>query len=130
MRQNITFKYISIKQLSWSRLGLTLNIRHNNDLVCSCFFLLTGYFRIKRFWNSSRTVVEQRKDFFLFLYHYLEWNGKERNGREQFGTENRLLNKVEQSCFQFQSVPFRSGPLLLMIQKDRGHLWIGKAAKI
>jgi hypothetical protein len=32
--------------------------------------------------------VEQRKDFFLFLYLYLERNGTERNGREQFGNEN------------------------------------------
>ena len=30
-------------------------------------------------------------------------------------------------CF---SVPFRSGPFIIMIQKDRGHLWISKAAKI
>ena len=30
-------------------------------------------------------------------------------------------------CF---SVPFRSGSFIIMIEKDRGHLWIGKAAKI
>jgi len=29
-------------------------------------------------------------------------------------------------CF---SVPFRSGPFIIMIQKDRVHLWTGKAAK-
>ena len=30
-------------------------------------------------------------------------------------------------CF---SVPFCSGPFIIMIEKDRGHLWIGNAAKI
>ena len=84
MPRNITFNYNSIKQLSWSRLGLTLNIRHNNVLVCSCFFLLTGYCRIKRFWNSSRTVVEQRKEFSLC---FTERYGAERSRTEKHASQ-------------------------------------------
>ena len=62
----------------------TLNISHNNVLVCSCFFLLTGYCRIKRFWNSSRTVVEQRKEFSLC---FTERYGAERNRTEKHASQ-------------------------------------------
>ena len=71
--------------LPLTRLGLTLNIRHNNVLVCSCFFLLTGYCRIKRFWNSSRTVVEQRKEFSL-CFHGTVRSGTEQNWKTCFST--------------------------------------------
>jgi hypothetical protein len=72
----------------------TLNISHNNVLVCSCFFLLTGYCRIKRFWNSSRTVVEQRKEFSLCFYIIIK------NGTEQNGLENN------NSAQPLRSIPF------------------------
>jgi hypothetical protein len=56
---------------------------------CSCLFLffslLTGYCRIKRFSNSSRTVVEQRKEFSL-CFHGTVRSGTERNWKTCFST--------------------------------------------
>ena len=55
---------------------------------CSCLFLffslLTGYCRIQRFSNSSRTVVEQRKEFSLC---FTERYGAERNRTEKHASQ-------------------------------------------